>query len=289
MNPESKDTSTEANPMGVAPPANRPADDRPMAAGKGPDETADGINRARASVARRSAVVTAVFLALMIIADVVLRLGFGLGSPAIYRLDPDCSYLPVANQHVRRFGSRNDINAYGMRSPDFPATKPAGTLRVLFLGDSVTFGTTHVDQSEIFTSLLAAELPARLGRPVEVLNASTGGWAVSNELGFLRSRGTFGADLVVFVLNTGDLTQERANLVLTLEGGYPDHKPPTAWWELWSRYLRPRLLRRSPAADPGSQASAPASATAPPSNDPTALVLRDLAEAKRMARGAGAR
>lgn len=223
-------------------------------------------------------------LALLLASELVLRLAAGLGDPVIYRPDADCGYLPVPNQHVRRFGARNDINAYGMRSPDVPASKPAGALRVLFVGDSVTFGTTRVDQSEIFTSVLAAELPARLGRPVEVLNASTGGWAVSNELGFLRSRGTFGADVVLFVLNTGDLTQGPSTPVLTLEAGYPDHKPPFAWWELWARYLRPRLLHRPPAADPGSQASSALS-----DGNATEAVLRELAEAKRFAERAGAR
>src|SRR5437763_17186053 len=95
---------------------------------------------------------TAIILLLVI--ELALRLVLGLGNPVIYQPDPACGYLPVPNQHVTRFFCRNDINSFGLRCPEFTANKPPGTLRILFVGDSVTYGTTHVDQSKIFTSLL---------------------------------------------------------------------------------------------------------------------------------------
>src|SRR5437868_2879749 len=128
---------------------------------------------------------------LLVIIELALRLVLGLGSPVLYRPDPACGYLPAPDQHLTRFFCRNDINSFGMRSPEVRPTKAPGVLRVLFLGDSITYGTTFVDQSQIFTSLLVPRLRAKVGREVEVLNASAGAWAIGNELGYLQSRGTF--------------------------------------------------------------------------------------------------
>lgn len=197
-------------------------------------------------------------LLLPVLLELLLRLVVGLGDPVVYQSDPDCGYLPAPNQHVKRMGCRNDINAFGMRSPPVESQKRAGLLRALFLGDSVTYGTTHVDQGQIFTSLVGPELKRRLGREVEVLNASAGAWAIGNEWGYLRSRGTFGADVVIFVLNTGDFTQPFNRQSLVTEMGYPDHKPLLAMQEAWERYLRPRLLGLSMAVDAGSMPSASA-------------------------------
>lgn len=36
---------------------------------------------------------------------------------------------------------------------------PPGVVRVLFVGDSITYGTTHVDQGKIFTQIVDAGCP----------------------------------------------------------------------------------------------------------------------------------
>ncbi len=221
-----------------------------------------------------------VLILLIIAADVGLRVGAGLGNPILYQTDAACGYLPVPNQHIRRFGCMNIINAQSQRSAAFPAAKPPGTLRILLLGDSVTYGTTHVDQGEIFASLLARDLPQKLGKPVEVLNASTGAWAVANEVGYLKSRGTFDADQVIFVLNTGDLAQHFNPGNLTSVGGYPTQKPLCALSELWVRYLSPRIFHRPAAHDAGST-TGPAVVA-----DPS--ILPNLADALALCRRSGA-
>lgn len=218
------------------------------------------------------------------LSEIVLRLVLGLGNPVLYQYDQDCGYLPVPNQQVYRFFCHNDINSFSMRSAPIAPQKPPGVLRVMCVGDSVTYGTTHLDQPKIFTSLLADELPGKLHRPVEVLNASTGAWAVANELGYLKSRGTFGADVVLFILNTGDLVQQENRPRLTLSGGYPDHRPPLALYELWVRYVAPRILRPGAGADPGSLAS-----ESPDVDHLTPIVLEQLSEGRRIAAKSGAK
>ena len=129
-------------------------------------------------------------------------------------------------------------------------------MRILLIGDSVTYGTTYIDQADIFASLLERGLKQTMRSKVEVLNASAGGWAPSNEINFLISRGTFDASHVVFVLNTEDLNQPFAEF----EPGpnFPTQKPLTAIGELWERYIWPRLsATRVTVRDPGSQPSLP--------------------------------
>ena len=65
------------------------------------------------------------------------------------------------------------------------------------------------------------------------------------------SRGTFGADLVVLVLNTADPGEEFATLNLP-DINYPMQDPPTAMGEVWSRYVVPRLFHEAIAGDAGT-------------------------------------
>lgn len=212
---------------------------------------------------------------LVVAAEVSLRFIFGLGSPVLYVPDKGNAeggygYSPAPDQNVWRFFSRNKINHFSMRSEDVGQSKGPDRLRVLFIGDSVAYGTTYIDQSRIFTTLVSHGLPKKAGHPVDVLNASAGGWAPANEIGFLKKRGTFDADLVLIVLNTADLNQPFADL--PPDPGFPTEAPWTAIGETWTRYLAPRLLgARGPASDPGSTALQPANMV-----EETGAVLKTL-------------
>jgi len=214
-------------------------------------------------------------VALLAALEIGLRV-LGLGHPLLIRPDPPYGYLPAPDQDLDRFFSHVHINSFGMRSEDIARHKPSGTKRILVIGDSVTFGTTYVDQSLIFTSRLQKDL----GRGTEVLNVSAGGWATSNELGFLKARGTFDSDLVVFVLNTGDLNQpfnpfEESALM-------PTHNPRTAIGELLDHYILPRLRDRV-LRDAGSVIAAK-----PSIDTETPKILAVLTEAHKVAADQGA-
>ncbi len=194
------------------------------------------------------------FLILIVATELGLRIVLGLGHPLLYQTDPACGYLPRPSQDIVRFFCRNTINQYGMRSPEFAMPRPKTTYRVLCLGDSVTYGTTFVTQDQIFTARLAVSLPDVIHSTVEVLNASAGGWAPSNEFGYLQSRGDFDANLVLWVWNTGDLSQPVCILHPSLS--FPTENPWTAIGESWSRYAAPRLFHQPVPSDPGSTAAA---------------------------------
>jgi hypothetical protein len=185
-----------------------------------------------------------------VILEVGLRVAFGFGNPVLFSVDSACGYMATPNQKTKRFGAHVAINHAGMRSPEFLGRKPGETHRILFVGDSVTFGPTFVDQAELFSIIVPGDLERSGAGKWESLNASAPGWATGNELGFLRSRGTFDSDIVVLVINTGDLDQPfttcdgRANCQV--------HPPPFAIWEAIERYALPRLDAAVNHADPGS-------------------------------------
>ena len=195
--------------------------------------------------------------------ELALRFLLGLGNPILVQPDPAAGYVLKPNQHVHRFFRDTYVNEYSMRSPSFSPVKPAGTYRVLLVGDSMTYGSTHVDQRAIFASLLREELPRQLHTPVEVLNASASAWAIANETGYLQSRGAFHADLVVLVLNTGDSLQPPATLG-DVGGDAATVKPACALCELWTRYLRDKLTHVAPKMDAGTSPTPDAMANAEP-------------------------
>lgn len=172
-------------------------------------------------------------IAMLIVAEIALRAVVGLGNPILYRVDPACGYISLPNQHLRRFLARTDLNSHGLRGPEFADTKPPGRLRMMFLGDSITYGTTRVDQSHIFVALIRKQLAEQTGRRIETINASANAWAITNELGYVQSRGIFGSDYVINVLNTGDLPQPFARM--SDVGELATEKPATAIGELLSR------------------------------------------------------
>jgi hypothetical protein len=198
----------------------------------------------------KPAVYLGVVAGTLLLLEVSLRTILGLGSPVLYIAQPDFGYFPKGGQHLHRFFVEIDTNLFGMRSRPVSEVKSRGEYRILFVGDSVPFGTTYVDQKDIFVEKIADHFDRIKGRQITVMNASSPGWAPGNELGFLESRGLYHADMVVLVYNTKDLVQP---FVPYAESPLvPLQNPPTAVGELWSRYLLPRLIPGRRFVDPGS-------------------------------------
>lgn len=214
-------------------------------------------------------------------AEVILRFVFGLGNPVLISPDSACEYILKPDQRVYRFFVHTRTNHYGMRSEEVPPSRDAGRLRILFVGDSLTYGTSQVDQGQIFTEILHRELPSIVHKPVDVLNASAGAWAPDNEVSYVRSRGIFESDLVVFVLNDGDVTQPRATMN-DVGDSLPSTRPATAIGELWTQYLKPRLLHSPRKSDAGTSIQ-------PKTDQVVQANLRDLDAADALVTSQGAR
>jgi len=96
------------------------------------------------------------------------------------------------------------INDLGFRDrEDLATAKPAGTSRVLFLGDSVTFG-LEVDLEETLVKQVE-RLLAPHGGPVECLNLGVSGYSPLQEVALLERNGLdLAPDLVVLCYNLND-------------------------------------------------------------------------------------
>ncbi len=181
-----------------------------------------------------------------LIAELSLRIGFGFGNPPLYIGDERIGYLLAPNQSVRRYGNLIRINEYSMRADAIAPLPKSHTLRILLLGDSLANGSWWTDQSNILSVRIAQQLQADLPpryQQVEALNVSANSWGPRNQKAYLDAYGTFGATVLVLLLNTDDLfgTQPTA-LQVGRSYSYPDRKPASAIAEVLSRYAKPQPI-----------------------------------------------
>ena len=132
-----------------------------------------------------------------------------VGDPPIYYRDAAFGYLAVPDQWPSTRGIPYRINQAGLRGADFPATKPAGTFRVVFIGDSVTFGGGVVSDSDTYVVQVADALARQLHRKVDSVNISAPGWGIENMEAYVERYGLYGADLVIWVLPFEDLRRPK--------------------------------------------------------------------------------
>ncbi len=198
---------------------------------------------------KRFLIICGVLLVLAVLGEVILQI-LGFGHPALVRLNDITQYELLPNQHVRRMWPLSDsavahvdTNQFGMRSMPISPVKPSGTLRIYFLGDSITYGTTQIDQSQIFTDLIRRELPSIVHQPVEVMDGAISGWAITNELAYLKEHGTVQADRVILVLNDGDPAQPVAPKPYNYGIPSVEFNPKSGYEELWFRVAEPMLQK----------------------------------------------
>lgn len=175
----------------------------------------------------------------------------GLHTPVLYE-KTSYGYRPLPNQRIMRFGHRIEYDQNGLRSEPVSALPEAGSRRVLFLGDSIVNGGARIDQASTIPYLVRDAMSSR-GRPVEVLNAATPGWAIANEARWFHRHGVMGASQVVLVTNTYDFFQEEADAdVVGQHPSFPERGPGLALIEIGLRYLWPRLAHVAEFQDPGA-------------------------------------
>jgi len=136
-------------------------------------------------------------------------------SPPLVR-DPIRHHRLLPNSYAelrqRDFAYLQRVNNLGLRGADTTLEKPAGTIRVLMLGDSFTMG-KGVEDDETFSALLERSLQRAMdtcgGPRVEVLNAGIDSYAPILSYLHLKSELLqLGADVVVLNLDNSDLVQE---------------------------------------------------------------------------------
>lgn len=100
-------------------------------------------------------------------------------------------------QGMAALGYQIRINQHGLRGPEQPLAKPAGTTRILALGDSFTFG-VGVAEDETYLEQAARAL-ADKGATVDVVNGGVVGYNLGQSLTLFRELGVkFQPDAVVY-------------------------------------------------------------------------------------------
>ncbi len=188
----------------------------------------------------------------LVIAEVALRAATLVSAPLKRRfeqwdpmgilIEPHGSYgyrqKPGAVYHYENQTSAS-ANAQGWRGPDVAIPKPAGTLRVVLLGESTTHG-WGVNDSETIDTYLRGDLSRQLGRPVEAVNLAFDGYDSWQLLQRLESDGLrLQPDLLI--VNTGINDVRNANF-----SNLKDPDPRTLIWETDLKRLREERARGGP-------------------------------------------
>jgi lysophospholipase L1-like esterase len=130
-------------------------------------------------------------LAFLVGLELVLRLIFP--APRLRKepqvqiaLDARMGYRTKPDQKAFEMDAPVSINTFGFRGPEFASDREPGSLRVLGLGNSITFGSGLADHETYLARLeerMRAEQP---DRRVEVLNAAMEGFTIRQYLPFLE-------------------------------------------------------------------------------------------------------
>jgi hypothetical protein len=154
----------------------------------------------------------------------------------------------VRVRHVDRdFAVTVSVNALGGRGPERSPAKPAGTGRILLLGDSFAFG-WGVEQDDSFGAVLERRLAERVG-PVEVVSAAVPGYSTDQHYIFLRARGlALRPDLVLVATSENDLTELSLNRLTVDAARLPVRVDPM--WRVIDATGRMRYLGRGRPAQP---------------------------------------
>ena len=126
-------------------------------------------------------------------------------------------HIPLSEDHLMGVDVR--INSLGYRDGEFPVEKPAGTLRVAMLGDSITFG-WGVEQDATFSALVEQDLARHTSSPVEVINFGVGNYNSVQEVTAFTEKGlSLDPDYVVvnYFLNDAEPVPRRSRKAKVLE------------------------------------------------------------------------
>lgn len=125
---------------------------------------------------------------------------------------PGGGHVHVPNTDGRLMGVDVSINSHGLRGPEIEKAKAPGVFRILFLGDSITFG-WGVAEEETMASRLQAALNQKFpNRDFEVLNSGVGNANTAMQAAWYLSEGkSFAPDLVIlnYFINDAEPTPHR--------------------------------------------------------------------------------
>lgn len=210
-----------------------------------PEQKADQAGRTRFGPRlRASSILCVLVLASTLVGLVFVELGLrfvGLGDPVIYRTNIAYRYAPRPNQSVQRLrGERVTINESGYRSTE-SWTKP-GAFKVLWIGDSVTWGGRYIDDRDTFAESSCEAIKDATGLEAVCGNAGVNAYGVDNMTSRLRyDRAGDDANAVIAVIGWWNLGRAQQNIGGNL---WLQQDPPGWFPALWefAAYMASRIL-----------------------------------------------
>ena len=141
----------------------------------------------------------------VVFAEIYLRT-IGLGNPVLYYADTSYRYAPRPNQkHVGRYGAAVTIDSKGLRgTKDW--TAPADG-KILFMGTSVTWGGTYIDDKDLYSNVVCVDLKKALNRDFTCGNAGVNSYGLDNMVARIRYRDF--ADESAIVVTVGSFNAVR--------------------------------------------------------------------------------
>ena len=191
--------------------------------------------------------ITLISLSLGIVIVEFFARSIGLGNPLIYKVDPLVGYRLKPNQSkLRRRNSKVTSDFEGFRVDHTKKFKKSNKLLV-FVGDSVTYGGSYLDNTDIFSSKICDLID---NKHFYCLNNGLNSWGVLNMGRFIDNFSFYSQrkpEKFILVILPGD---EGRNLRSIIETPYWDSSPkqPSGINEivkfLNSKYFVPSLKRK---------------------------------------------
>lgn len=155
-------------------------------------------------------------------------------------------YCPNLNERLDNlYGSTIQVrtNSMGMADREYPLEKPAGTLRIALLGDSLT-ASLYLPVEQQFKTLWEKALSQRLGKPVEIMNFAVDGTGTWEQLQMFHLRARqFQPDAVILAFfwgndTWGNLASRDRGRANPLKDEYPE-----AGWLMRTRVAHRKTIR----------------------------------------------
>ncbi len=122
----------------------------------------------------------------------------------------------------RWFTLNTRLNSLGCRDVEWTQEKPAGALRIAFVGDSFAYGWGIERVEDRFTDRLAAMFERRSPQTVEVMNVAKPGWGTGDQIEPVRRLiARYGIDEVVLCYVPNDIEK-----LLPTTGDFNPTRPP---------------------------------------------------------------
>lgn len=208
-------------------------------------------NQPRARVGRKLALSIGTLIVLLLIVELAVRtrqyVHYGtFGAMHVFELDEKSGLLiPPPGRVTKNF----TINELGFRGPLLEIPKPAGRLRLAFLGASTTFCAEASSEAASWPARIAAAIPAQVpGIAVDYLNAGVGGHLLEQLQKNLEVRvAPFEPDVIFIYEATNDLTRDTREVAVAqhVYTGHADHESWLSAHSLTWYLIEKNLLLRS--------------------------------------------